>query len=63
VEYIKTDDKAARSVVDGENTPEITFEDADTPIGGPRTWPQIRHNPPNKPENIRKLTNLKANIR
>jgi hypothetical protein len=49
-------------VVDGEHTPDITFEEADPPIGGLRTWPQIRNNPPNKPENIRKLTNLKARI-
>jgi hypothetical protein len=63
VEYNETADKAARSVVDGENRPDITFEDADPPIGGLRTWPQIRHNPPRKPENIGKLTNLKAGIR
>ena len=50
-------------MADGDNKPDITFEDADSPIGGLFTWPQIRHNPPNKPENIRKLTNLKAGIR
>ena len=53
VEYNETADRTARAVVDGENTPDITFEDADPPIGGLRTWPKIRHNPPNKPENIR----------
>ena len=58
VEYNEMTDKAARAVVDGENTPEIAFEDADPLIGDLRSWPQIRHNPPNKPENIRKLTNL-----
>ena len=63
MEYNKAADKAARAVVDGEHTPDITFDDADPPIGGLRTWPQIRHNPPNKPENIRKLTNLKASIK
>jgi hypothetical protein len=50
-------------VVDGENTPDITFEDADLPIGGLRTWPPIRHNPSDKPKHIRKLTNLKDIIR
>ena len=60
VEYNETADKAARAVVDGENSPDITFEDADPPIGGLRTWPHIRHNPTNRPEHIRKLTNLKA---
>jgi hypothetical protein len=63
VEYNETTDKAARGVVDGESTPDIIFEEADPTIGDIRTWPQIRHTPPNKPENIRKLTNLKANIR
>jgi ribonuclease HI len=60
VEYNETTDKAARSVVEGETTPDIIFAEADPPIGGLRTWPQIRHTPPNKPEHIRKLTNLKA---
>jgi ribonuclease HI len=58
MEYNETADKVARAVVDGENSPDITFEDADLQIGGLRPWPQIRHNPPNKPEHIRKLTNL-----
>jgi hypothetical protein len=44
VEYNETADKSARAVVDGENSPDITFEDADPPIGGLPTWPQIRHN-------------------
>ena len=34
VEYIETADKMARAVVDGDNTPDITFEDAVPPIGG-----------------------------
>ena len=59
MEYNETADKAVRAVVNGENIPDITFEDADPPIGGLRTWPQIRHNPPNKSEHNRKLTNLK----
>jgi hypothetical protein len=63
VEYNETVDKAAIAALDGEHTSDITFEDADPPIGGLRTWPQIIHNPSNKPEHIRKLTNLKASIR
>jgi hypothetical protein len=63
VEYKETADKAERAVVDGENLPDITFEEADPPIGGLRTWPQIRQNPTNKPKHIRKLTNLKACIK
>ena len=58
VEYNETADKVARAVVDGDHTPNITFEEADPPFGGLRTWPQIRHNPTNKVEHIRKLTNL-----
>ena len=49
VEYNEMADKAARAVVDGENSLDITFEDADPPIRGIRKWPQIRHNPTNKP--------------
>jgi hypothetical protein len=63
VKYNETADKVARAGVDGETTPDIIFEDADPPIEGLRTWPQIRHTPSTKPETIRKLTNLKAGIR
>ena len=63
MEYNETTDKAARSVMDGDNLPDIIFEEADPPIGGLRTWPQIRLTTPNKPEHIRKLTNLKAGIK
>jgi hypothetical protein len=63
VEYNITTDKAARAVVVGETTPSITFEEADPRIEDLRTWPQLRHTPPNKLENIRKLGNLKAGIR
>jgi hypothetical protein len=63
VEYNETADKAARAVVDGKNSPDITFKDADPPNGGLRTWTHIRHNPTNKPEHSRKLTNLKTGIK
>ena len=49
--------------MDGEHTPDIIFEEVDPPIGGLRTWPQIRHDPPDKSKNIQKLTNLKASIK
>ena len=45
VEYNETADKVARAVVDGKNTPDITFEDADPPIGGLRTWPHDKTQP------------------
>jgi hypothetical protein len=63
VEYNETSDKAARAVVDGEAKLDIIFEEADQPIGGLHTWPQIRHTLPNKLENIRKLTNFKSGLR
>ncbi len=63
MKYNETADKAARAVVDGDNLPDITFEEADSPIGALRTWPQIRRNSTNKPEQIRNLTNLKAGIK
>jgi hypothetical protein len=62
VEFNEIANKAARSVVDGETTPDSTFEEADPPIGGLSTWPKIRHTPSNKRENIRELTNFKVGI-
>jgi len=49
--------------VDGDVTPKVTFYEADPPIGGLRTWPQIRHTTPDKPDSILKLTNIKTNIK
>ncbi len=63
VEYNELADKAARAMVDGDKPPEIIFDGADPPIGGLRTWPQIRQNLTSKPEQIRKITNLKAGIK
>ena len=63
MEYNETAYKVARGVVNGETKLDITIEEANPPIGGLRTWPQIRHTPLNKPENIRKRTNLKAGIK
>ena len=33
---------AAHNILEGHKTPDIIFTDADPPIGGLRTWPQIR---------------------
>ncbi len=49
--------------MDGEAPPEITFDEAGPPVGGLRTWPQIRHITPNKPDTILELTNIKADIK
>jgi hypothetical protein len=56
-------DTAARAVVDGEAPPAVIFDEADPPVGGLRTWSQIRHITPNKPDNIQKLTNIKTGIK
>ena len=37
IEYNEAADEAARQVVDGEATPDITFDEADPPVGGLRT--------------------------
>ena len=42
VTYNDEADNAARGVVDGHKTPDITFTDADPPIRGLRTWPKLR---------------------
>ena len=47
----------------GEVPPNITFDETDPPIGDLRTWPQIRHTSPDKPDIIRKLNNLKSGIK
>ena len=62
IEYNEAADKAARGVVDGEAPPDIIFDEADPPVGGLRTWPQIRHTTPNKPDTIILLTNIKTCI-
>ncbi len=60
--YNETADKAARAIVEGEVKPDATFEEAESPLGGLRTWGEIRHTHPNKLKDTRKLTNLKAGI-
>ena len=47
----------------GEAPPAITFDEADPPVGGLRTWPQIRRTTPNKLDTIIKLTNIKTGIK
>jgi hypothetical protein len=37
IEYNEAADEAARAVVNGEALPGITFDEADPPVGGPRT--------------------------
>jgi hypothetical protein len=49
--------------VDGVALPDITFTETDPPIGGLRTWPQIRKPAPNKTDTIHKITNLKTDIK
>jgi len=63
IEYNEAADKAARAVVDGEASLDITFDEADPPVGGLKTWPQIRSPTPNKPYTIIKPTNIKTGIK
>ena len=49
--------------MDGEVPPDITFDEADPPVGGLRTWLQIRHTTPDKADTILKLTNIKTGIK
>ncbi len=49
--------------MDGEAPPDITFDEADPPVGGLRTWPQIRSTTPNYPDTTIKLTNIKSGIK
>jgi hypothetical protein len=63
LEYNELADVTAIAVVNGEAPPDITFIEADPPIGGLRTWPQIRKTAPNKTDSIHKITNLKTDIK
>jgi hypothetical protein len=62
IEYNELADVTARAVVDGDALPDITFTEADPPIGGLHTWPQIRKIARNKSDTIHKITNLQTNI-
>ena len=50
-------------MVEGEAPPDTIFDEADPPVGGLRTWPQIRRTTPNNPDTIIKLTNIKTDIK
>ena len=54
-------DTPARNVVEGQKTPDITFTNADPPIGGIRIWPQIRRTSKETPPNVTKLADLHSN--
>ena len=49
--------------MDGEVQPDITFDEADPPIGDLRTWPQIRHTSPDRPDTLKKVRNIKTGIK
>lgn len=56
-------DTTARNVVEGHISPDIIFTDADPPMGGLRTWPQIQKQNGDTPPNITKLANLHLSLR
>ena len=63
IEYNEAADTAARAVVDGDVPSDITFDEADPPIGSLRTIPQISHTTPDKPDTIQKITNIEIGIK
>jgi ribonuclease HI len=56
-------DTTARNVVEGHKTPDITFTNADPPIGGLRTWPQIRRNSKDTTPNVTNIADLHSSLR
>jgi ribonuclease HI len=63
VVYTDAADEGARSVVDGKTRPDITFTKADPPIGGMRTWPQIKTNKPVKSTQTIKIADIPSGLR
>ncbi len=63
IEYNELADVPDRAVVGRDALPDIGFTEADAPIGGLRTWPQIRKTAPNNSKTIHKITNLKTDIK
>ena len=55
-------DTSARNVVEGHKIPDITFTDAEPPVGGLRTWPQIRKTNKDSTSIIIKLVDLHSNF-
>ena len=56
-------DTAARNVVEGHIPPDTIFTDADPPVGGLRTWPQIQQQNRDTTTKITKLANLRTGLR
>jgi hypothetical protein len=59
----ETDTRARNIVVEGHKTPDILFTDSDPPVGGLRTWPQIRKASKDSPHIITKLADLDSSFR
>jgi ribonuclease HI len=55
-------DAAARGVVEGQKTPDTIFTDADPPIRGLRTWPQIRRTKIDTTPNMHNLADLHSSL-
>jgi len=63
VVYNDEADEGVHYVVDGKTRPDITFTEADPPIGGLRTWPQIKTIKPDKSTLINKIADMHNGIR
>jgi hypothetical protein len=55
--------KAVRNVVEGHIERDLTFTGGDPPIGGPRTWPQLRTTNQDIITTSPKLSNLHSGLR
>ena len=62
VTYNDEADTAARGVVEGQRTPDVIFTDADPPIRGLRTWPQIRGTKKDKTPSTQNLADLHSSL-
>jgi hypothetical protein len=56
-------DAGARGVVDGDILPDITYTDAEPPIGGLRTWSILRDHNPDNTTTTTKLPDLHMSLR
>jgi hypothetical protein len=61
--YNDAADEGARSVVEGKTRPDITFTKVDPPIGGLRTWPQIKTTKHDKSTQTTKIADIPNGIR
>jgi hypothetical protein len=50
-------------MVDGHATSDVIFDEVDPPVGGLKTWPQLRKESPTIPDMTQKITILKNDLK